>query len=265
MSRDDHQPDEAYAADLGRLRADLAGEMKDFARWVGNVERGALPRPAPGSELSNDAEVLGALEAYPLLSGSHLSAANHMRAFRDSLLKTETVYASASITTLRGALEPAALALWMVQPDDRPERVKRALRTHYDNLDEFRKYKNAKGVTEDAAELAESLCDLREFANTILGSETGLGRPDTTDVLRVVAGADAEGLWRITSGIAHGVDWTKLEGFYTSATRASGRPTPGLYLLPDLDLIRRLTRTVHQLYTAALTTYRARAAAESRG
>jgi hypothetical protein len=250
---------DAYDGKLARLDTDLASEMKDFARWAADLQRGSLPRPVRGSDLDRDAELLRAFGAYPLLSGSHLSAANHMHAFCDSLAKANTVYAAASVTILRGALEPTALALWMVQPDDQNDRLRRALRAHYGSLSEYLKYKNATGATEAGGRIANHVEELRELAKEILGPETGVAGPNTTEVLRDIAGAGAEELWRLSSGIAHGLDWTKLTGFYVAAKRSSGAPTPDVHLLPDLDLIAQLTRTVHQLFESALTAYRARA------
>jgi hypothetical protein len=181
-----------------------------------------------------------------------------MHAFHDSLGKARTAYAAASVTILRGALEPAALALWTVRPDDQKDRLRRVLRTHYGNLSEFQKYQSAIGAREVAGKVAERLEAVRALGKAVLGPETGLAGPNATEILKDVGGAGAEELWRLSSGIAHGLDWTKLTGFFIAGTRPSGAPTPDVFLLPDLDLIRRLTKTVHQVFKDALATYRSR-------
>lgn len=248
-----------YADDHERLMTDLAGELEDFANWAADFTLGPLRRPTPGSDLARDAEKLGRYAAYPIVAGSLLSASDHLHAFRDSLVKSLTVYAAASVTSLRGALEPAALALWMVQPDDQADRFKRALRAHFGSLDRFRAYKTGTGATDTATKVADRLEEIKSLAEVLLGPGARIGSPSTAELLNDIGDGAYEDLWRLSSGIAHGLDWAKLAGFHIAATRNSGDRTPDLYLVADLDLIRRLARTVHQLYEAALTAYQKRA------
>jgi hypothetical protein len=251
----------AYADRLDGLLIDLQGELDDFARWAETLASNPLARPLPGCDLAGDEHLLGAFGPYEILSGFYVSAANHMHAFHDSLRKSGTVYFAASVTILRGALEPAALALWIVGPDDQAVRAKRALRVHFGNLVQYRKYQNAIGVLEDISKTSaidRRIQDARDLAAQSWWPGGGLGEANTTEILRDLGG-DTERLWRLSSGVAHGMDWTKLNATTITDRRDSGGRTPDLLLHPDPDLIAELVKTVHRIYAAALIAYGTRA------
>jgi hypothetical protein len=171
-------------------------------------------------------------------------------------------------TVLRGVLEPAALAVWVLNGSTRKRRQERALRVWYHDYTERGKWKRdvdddvvapAKSAGARAGEIvavAKSL-DLREtqvvgplnYADVVshAGEAIGLKR------------ALARARWRESSGFAHGRYWPLMRlGIPQSAERIRGGFTAALGLSEEHH--RKVAELATALLARALMDYATAAA-----
>jgi len=122
-------------------------------------------------------------------------------------------------TLARAGLESAAQAVWVLEPDDRTERVHRHLRLLFHDLRqmalafEAQKDERAPGVRKRMAAIEARVPDSRSFDSIKKGDPTYLS------VIRECAPAlgmqpnDLESIWRGASAAAHGKDWFRSVGY----------------------------------------------------
>lgn len=90
-------------------------------------------RVQPRSELAHDDAKYPELRVSDLVSWAMTVAAEHLTFTMTAMAKTETIYASAYLTTLRTALLAASHAVYVLTPDDRSDRHRNALRLQADD------------------------------------------------------------------------------------------------------------------------------------
>lgn len=119
---------------------------------------------------------------------------------------------------LRGAMENAARAAWLLAPEGRPERILRRLRLQADNVRNSDKLAQAMDTTMSKPREVR-LDRVREIAvRAGLDAQHAVERLSNVDIVRAagayVGGDDAarhtEVLWRACSGAAHGDVWAGL-------------------------------------------------------
>jgi hypothetical protein len=121
-------------------------------------------------------------------------------------------------TLVRGALENAARAVWLLAPDVRPERILRRLRLQADNIINSDRAASAMGSSMPKTR-ADRLDRVRQIAARAgVNADQAVRRPKPSEIVRVaghyIGGDDAAGhietLWRACSGAAHGDVWAGL-------------------------------------------------------
>jgi len=138
------------------------------------------------------------------------SAIDH--AYALTLLMVEPMPTVAPWTCVRGGLEAAAAACWLLSDDiDGRERVSRSLAFRYDGLREQQKLARAAGDLAVMQQVDERIEELEQkalvlgFSPTVdrNGKRNGIGQkmPLKTECIETVFGAET--LYRILSGMAH--------------------------------------------------------------
>lgn len=176
-----------------------------------------MPGPEPASELAADDTAVTPHLVSGLAQGAIAQASDHLEAFRSLLQDLRVVHPWAQYTLLRGALENASTALWLVAPDLPDERRFRALRLaardimDSRNAEPLHRQKAPSGRTHD-----ERLEELKTLAAPRRRQEVAARPISYQRIVREAAEAAGrdpdlhELLWRMLSGLAHGAPWASL-------------------------------------------------------
>jgi hypothetical protein len=162
------------------------------------------------------------LDPYHLSSAAWhalLYAVDHLHALRALLREVAWIHMFADFTLVRGALENAAAAVWMLQPPQRPERLTRRLR--FAGAD-IRNGEAAKRLILKPGPRSEEerMSELRAIAaraglqDNALGKRPGVGYGEIVDLAGAALNADAAKFapasWRLCSALSHGDLWATL-------------------------------------------------------
>ena len=121
-------------------------------------------------------------------------------------------------TLVRGALENASRAVWLLAPDVRPERILRRLRLQAGNVINSDQAASAMGSSMPKSR-TDRLDRVREIAARAgVDADQAIRRPGSGEIVKAagnyIGGDDAakhiETLWRACSGAAHGDVWAGL-------------------------------------------------------
>ncbi|WP_034270636.1 hypothetical protein [Actinospica robiniae] len=199
-------------------------------------------RPAPGSQLAKDDQLVHPYQISHAATGALVSAVDHMDALRTLVEDAHVVHARAPLTLLRGSLENASVAVWLLAASNRKERIRRRLRWQWEDekygveaakligrphgptLDE-RKAKIA-GVAracelddDDVARLFTRGVSFGWVVKT--AGDEALGGP---------RGETAKFVWMGASGIAHVQNWAVLSLLQREEVGDSSEGIVGLHL-----------------------------------
>jgi hypothetical protein len=238
--------------------------FSDTERWMLISQRGSLGGPAPGSALAEDNRRLGIYPGTHLVLAGLTGAIDHLDAFRQLIVKDRALHLVAPVTLLRSVLEEAGLALWLVDPGQRQERLLRALRAHHRDMNDRAEYEKVrppalgpKGKTASARckqirELAGALgLDQSKVAGTLSAS----GVIDRACQALGPAGAEGPRLWRLSSGLAHGRHWTVMHGYELQDAWDSGGGFAAVKVASNEELVTGLATLGHALVGAAIERY----------
>lgn len=179
--------------------------------------------PPPGSALAVDDEEWPYLSASSLVSVGLASAREHLHAVR-LLIEARELFPAATATVCRSALIGASLAVWMLQPDEREERLRRSLSLAVEDYKRHIQFgRDVKElfpdalITPTADEQLDRLELRRSQVMSLLGNLGGLLEVSLTDdvipsALEYAvpdASQRAQMLvrWRSMSGAAHALAW----------------------------------------------------------
>jgi hypothetical protein len=155
------------------------------------------------------------------------SALDHLQLVGETLNHKGEPHAFAESSLIRTAITAASYSLWLLLPNDQPERRFRALQFIFKDCDGFtgflRTYRNDPAGTKDDRADAEKVLGglgkrrewIVEQANTLRGEtktvrEFRKALPSDTDVIEQAAGVRVLARWRWLSGYAHGLLWSTL-------------------------------------------------------
>lgn len=209
----------------------IQATFPEIESWRSVVEQGF--EPAPGSVLAMDDEdwpywPISALATVGLgMAFDHLDAVRHT-------IETRRFFPLAHETMLRGALIGAAQALWLLGPEDRSQRLRRARTLTAYIYREQEKYlqvvRRTRGHLPEAAEdqaahvrrRIEELAVKREaLSERAAFQTTAMIVSAAEEVMLPAIVADVEMIWRGGSGAAHGLAWSVLGHDYSTP---SGEP-----------------------------------------
>jgi hypothetical protein len=179
--------------------------------------------PAPGSELAVDDEEWPYACTSSLVSVGLGTAREHLHAVR-ILVEAEELFPAAASTLCRSALIGASLAVWMLEPDDRDVRLRRALSLaveDYKRHIQFGRDITGMLAPEDIAPTADEQLDRLELRRSqvlsLLDNVGGRAEVNLTDdviptALEYTIPDDSQRAqmlvrWRAMSGAAHALTW----------------------------------------------------------
>ena len=203
------------------LLAAIRDTFPTLDRWRDRLAE--IIEPEPGSELAVDDEEWPYLCTSSLVSVGLATAREHLHAVR-ILIEAEELFPAAASTLCRSALIGASLAVWMLEPDDRDVRLRRALSLaaeDYKRHIQFGRDVKELFVPADIAPTADEQLDRLELRRSqvmsLLDNVGGLVEVNLTDdviptaLAHTIPGDAQRGQmlvrWRAMSGAAHALTW----------------------------------------------------------
>ncbi|MBB2940470.1 hypothetical protein FB565_000174 [Actinoplanes lutulentus] len=198
----------------------LVEELSRVPLWT---QRTSAPPPVvspPGSALAEDDKHTGPYRMSYAVRFALTIAVEHLAGLRSSITDCATcaphqvnLFLNSSYSILRGALENASRALWLMAPDESTERVRRRLCMQTGNIKQSDKFAELSGRSHPAPK-ATRLARLQEIADQAGLTGQSLSMPQYHEIVRAAGEAIAEGqgahfekLWKFCSGAAHGDEW----------------------------------------------------------
>jgi hypothetical protein len=191
-------------SDLGELRA----ELDEIQKWAKVVPDWFAVHP--GSSLAGDDAATSPHQLSHAASHAIAVAVDHLDCLRTLIDKARTVHAFAPFGLLRPALEGAAIAIWLLAPPSRDERVTRCVRLAKQDITDSEEAKAI--IKASSSQTREQRLDrLRTIvAHRKIDLSSAFGRYGAEGVVRAGAEAAAPGLgnaatvlWKVCSGVAH--------------------------------------------------------------
>jgi hypothetical protein len=174
-----------------------------------------LGQPAEGSRLAgDDLDMAGYYVSY-IAIGAIGAALDHAITLK-TVARSGLITNSAPWTLLRGILEPASAAAWILIGKTRNIRRERVLRVWHHDMGERQKWEDDTGyeVPAGGKPSRSRTTDIVTLANTFqlrpAQVTTRLSYSDTVEAAGAAAGwsrSEARALWRECSGFAHGRFW----------------------------------------------------------
>ena len=214
---------ETYSGELSEdTKRALLWIFDAAAGWQARTE-GRADDVHAGSSLWKDDEVTSPYLMSHSVRGALVSAVDHLNAFRALVQDAHVVHPRATLTLLRAALENAALAVWLLAPANRNERVLRRLRLQWAD---FRDGDYASRLFEDEptprleARQAELVAIARKRGLT--DDQVALVAARPVPFSSIVRAATRESrflqldertamfCWMATSGVAHARQWAGM-------------------------------------------------------
>lgn len=140
-------------------------------------------------------------------------AVDHLGSLRALLVDAKVIHMCAPFTLVRGALENACGAVWLLQPPNREDRLTRGLRLAIADTGNGGKARQLTG--QPAPRTAQERTDEIHAIGARAGiNAAALKKPaGYTEIIKTVdadgpANSAIEASWRLCSGFAHGDLWT---------------------------------------------------------
>ena len=253
-----------------RLR-EIADDLERASEWHdlwGGERPSESTRVRAGSDLDLDDKAAHPYQVSHAAWAAMVAAVNHLLCLRESLVvqKDETnlkmrLHTHGQCTLMRGALENASSAVWLLESDDHQQRILRRLqqaRAEMADLDKVREMTGQPPPRSTAVRLGE-LADLARSAGIDprdIRQKTQYGTIVGAAGKHVLSDADAAVvLWKICSALAHG-ETTGMLAYLDM--RVVAQASPGVALAgvtANVSLIRagvgtavRTTQLAHDLY-----------------
>jgi hypothetical protein len=208
--------------DLRTLRRSLGA----VEAWLMRDDRSDWAATMPGSPLAGDDKKADPFHVSHAVASAIRVSVEHADALRRLIEGCQTCNPeqinfglNSYYSLLRGALENAARAVWLLAPDSRSERILRRLRLQTDNVYNSDKAAQAMGTTTPKPREAR-LDRVRQIAvRAGLNAQFATKRPTNVEIVHAagtyIGGDDdtarhTEALWRSCSGAAHGDIWAGL-------------------------------------------------------
>lgn len=223
------------------------------------VQRLTLEAPQDGSAAAVEMEAEPeARRAYILARALLVCALDHLNTLRIVVGEARVVPAYAHFTLLRGALEPALHARWVIA-GSAPDRLARGFALEFENYEERRKFEGSLGEGLLARQRIGELLAVAEQLGLTKSTDAGAVRLRTTvpsyiDLLRVLPGADPEAasehddswVYRFLSGYAHAKAWATTLGMGQVVTQEGGGLAGRVEAVDTytVEMVERVWRTV---------------------
>ncbi len=226
---------------------------------------GAITRrnPTPAGALSGDDADLDGMWVSQIVTDGINAALDHVVCLRSVVMRAGEVTNNAPWTLLRGVLEPASVAVWVMVGSDRAKRRERALRVWHHDFTERQKWEEDRGVKS----VAPVRSGRQRAAHIVsLARQHGLRENQVTASFSygdsvAAAGktvgwqrADATARWREAAAFAHGRTWPILQ--LSSPTGAELiRGGYGISMTVNEDHLAELARLANDVLYFAIDEY----------
>lgn len=216
--------------------------LQDVAKWESIIgsPSGAW-RTAPGSDLEADDNIAHPCDVSPAAWAAIFAAVSHLGCLRDSLFHqtgpgafAAPIHTHGQLTLVRGALENASMAVWLLQPDLSADRILRRVQLDWCELDQLDKVRvemhspGRKTMAQHKQDLTKLL--LKAGADPAkLKKRPGYGEIVSAAGDHGPAGSKAALIvWKACSAVAHG----ELRGMIAYLSHESVRSSaPGMQLI----------------------------------
>jgi hypothetical protein len=211
-----------------------------------------------GSPLDGDDRKLKGWHLSTLAVSALNTAIEHVHAVKVILVDAGVAPPHALLTLLRSALEDGSMAVWLLAPDERKERLTRALRAwHRDFGDRagFEKHEKVQLRSKQWRSGTARQQQMVELATHLgLDAATVTKRLTATSVIDEATASigqrdEALRLWSLSSGQAHGRLWAAMKNVPTDATRQKSHFA--VRFVVDESNVIGLARIAHALIVRA--------------
>lgn len=223
------------------------------------VQALTLEEPQDGSAAAAEMDAEPQVRrAYILARALLVCALDHLNTLRILVVEARVVPAYAHFTLLRGALEPALHARWVVA-GSAPDRLLRGFALEFENYEERRKFEDSLGEGPVARQRIGELLAGAEQLGLTRSTEAGTVRlritvPSYIDLLKALPGGDAEAasehddnwVYRFLSGYAHAKVWATTLGMGQVVAQGVGGVTGRVEAVDTytVEMVERVWRMV---------------------
>lgn len=232
----------------GKYLAETLRVLGQTEAWAARTNAGAPRlRPAARSSLRGDDD---RTHPYDLSHAvwRHLSnAVDHLSCLRALLGDAKVIHMYAPFTLVRGALENACGAVWLIQPAQRKERIARRFRLAISDIRHELQAGELMGHTGPQSGQGR-VDDIRAIAGRAGVDAAALkGDASYTEIVQAVDGNGPPGSlillsWKVCSGFAHGDWWTTKNASRRTQIPGVGREEIGTFKIEaNLSLLMKVT------------------------
>jgi hypothetical protein len=125
------------------------------------------PEPPPGSELADDDQRLPGFPGSTLIRTGLDTGVEHLHALGVLFIDAAIAHPHVPLTLLRASLQDLAEAVWLLAPDDRDERLLRALRVWHRDFGDSAEYEKIKPQEPGRKTGVDRQADMRALAMTL--------------------------------------------------------------------------------------------------
>lgn len=188
--------------------------------WQAYTAEHSAPDPEPGSALASDSSLSPHHNVGHAAWSGFVQAVDHLHALQALIIEAHMLHTYAPFGLVRAGLDNAALAVWLLAPDDQKERLQRRLHLAYEDVRQSEAAHALLGP--DGPQPRTPHVEQRRRITLLarsLGANGGAVGGNWTGYERIVrlAAADASLdpdlvalIWRSCSGFAHGRQWASL-------------------------------------------------------
>ena len=228
--------EEAHLRQLGQA-------LEAVSRWETKVtgSRAGAWQAIPGSELETDDKLAHPFTVSLAPWSAVTAAVSHLGALRDSLFQATgpakvhaQIHTHGQLTLVRGALENASLAFWLLEDDQSVERIVRRIQEDWEEVRQLEVVRNEVGAPSEKT-MADREREMTDLLVKVGGDPSRLKkRPGYGEIVKLAGASQPVGastafvVWKACSSIAHG-EVRGLIAYLKNTTVGSSVP-PGMQL-----------------------------------
>lgn len=216
----------------------------------------------PGSSLAGDNRATQPYQLSHTVVAAMNQAVEHLHTIRALIVGAGVMHPAAPFTLARAAIETASIAVWLMSPSSRKERVMRRLRLALEDAKDSDRAGAEIGSPSNLAVARRRLDGLAAAAANDPGYTLKSG-VNTTDIVRA---ADTQvdrthvlTAWRVCAGFSHGRIWTTLAVLDRNEVPNEGEPdVMHLYVTNSLPKLHWVVATSWKVVDHAQELYQER-------
>ncbi|MDQ3576473.1 MAG: hypothetical protein M3443_02495 [Actinomycetota bacterium] len=250
--------------DEDQAKAILQKMSETTVTWVERIGKPDGFRVGDGSALQGDDTAASQFLVSHALRTCIGAAVDHLHGLYALVLTTGVLHLSTPATVTRGALESAATAIWIAEPNLRDDRVRRALSWFYKDVKDGDAAATGAGIPVPT-KLQDRIDKLNKAA-TDRGLQSAVRGYTSTEAVTAAKAhlgstkMDVLLMWRLCSGFAHGRSWPLLGFANSTMTPIPGRPgMVGVKTENSYVRVLAMAMAAEQAIEAAIALYELRA------